>query len=196
VAFAKQFATYAAQIDPSISIGVDTGSPGSDFNNWIANVLQQSVAQGFTPGFLSDHNHLQALGSESDANLLLNTVSDASSVDGWAYRASGYEALLSQYLGAAGKKVELLATEFNSVYSNPGKQTTSLVNGLFVVDQSQPALQRPAGHDPRHPERLGQPTDDHSEQWVYGDLRRDRHGPRHPDHRPAELQGHGVLRGT
>ena len=30
--------------------------------------------------------------------------------------------------------VELLATEFNSVYSNPGKQTTSLVNGLFVAD--------------------------------------------------------------
>ena len=28
IAFAKQFATYAAQIDPSISIGLDVGSPG------------------------------------------------------------------------------------------------------------------------------------------------------------------------
>ena len=27
-----------------------------------------------------------------------------------------------------------MATEFNSVYSNPGKQTTSLVNGLFLAD--------------------------------------------------------------
>jgi hypothetical protein len=143
VAFAKQFATDAAPIDPSISIGVDTGSPGSDFNNWIANVLQQSVAQGFTPGFLSDHNYVQAPGGESDSNLLLHTVSDASRVDGWAYRASGYETVLTQYLGAAGKNVELLATEFNSVYSNPGKQTTSLVNGLFVADSLGVLLETP-----------------------------------------------------
>jgi hypothetical protein len=30
--------------------------------------------------------------------------------------------------------VELAVTEHNSVYSNPGKQTTSLVNGLFYAD--------------------------------------------------------------
>ena len=28
----------------------------------------------------------------------------------------------------------MMATEFNSVYTNPGKQSTSLVNGLFVAD--------------------------------------------------------------
>ena len=27
-----------------------------------------------------------------------------------------------------------MATEYNSVYTNPGKQSTSLVNGLFVAD--------------------------------------------------------------
>ena len=27
-----------------------------------------------------------------------------------------------------------MATEFNSVYANPGKQSTSLVNGLFIAD--------------------------------------------------------------
>ena len=70
IAFAKQFATYAAQIDPGISIGLDVGSPGSDFNNWTADILQQSAAQGFTAGFLSDHNYVQAPGSESDSNLL------------------------------------------------------------------------------------------------------------------------------
>ena len=35
---------------------------------------------------------------------------------------------------AAAANVELLATEYNSVYSNPGKQMTSLVNGLFTAD--------------------------------------------------------------
>lgn len=141
IAFAKQFATYAASIDPTISIGLDVGSPGSDFNNWTANILQQSAEQGFTPGFLSDHNYVQAPGSESDSNLLLDTVTDPSSDPSdpgdpydWAVRAADYESLINDYLGAAGKNVQLLATEYNSVYSNPGKQTTSLVNGLFVAD--------------------------------------------------------------
>ena len=35
---------------------------------------------------------------------------------------------------AKSRKVELACTEHNSVFSNPGKQTTSLVNGLFYAD--------------------------------------------------------------
>ncbi len=134
IAFAKQFATYAAQIDPTISIGLDVGSPGSDYNNWTADILQQSAEQGFMPGFLSDHNYAQNPGSESDSNLLLDTVSDPNSPDDWEARSAGYETLLLKYLGTAGYNVQLLATEFNSVSSMPGKQTTSLVNGLFVAD--------------------------------------------------------------
>jgi alpha-L-arabinofuranosidase len=141
ITFAKQFANLAATIDPSISIGLDVGSPGSDFNNWTADILQQSASQGLTVGFLSDHNYVQAPGSESDSNLLLDTVtgtnsdpSDPGDPYNWAVRSADYESLLTKYLGAAGSKVQLLATEFNSVYSNPGKQTTSLVNGLFLAD--------------------------------------------------------------
>ena len=149
IAFAKQFATYAAGIDRTISIGLDVGSPG-DLNNWTAAILQQSTAQGFTPGFLSDHNYVQAPGSEGDSNLLLHTVTDTGSDASdpgnpydWAVRASAYESLLTRYLGASGKSVELLTTEFNSVYSNPGKQTTSLVNGLFLADSLGALLQTP-----------------------------------------------------
>ncbi len=149
IAFAKQFAAYAAQIDPNISIGVDVGSPG-DNNNWTSLMLQQCASQGFTPGFLSDHNYVQAPGSESDSNLLLNTVSNPNGNAGdpgnpydWAVRAADYQALLTRYLGASGSKVQLLTTEFNSVYSNPGKQTTSLVNGLFVADSLGALLETP-----------------------------------------------------
>jgi alpha-L-arabinofuranosidase len=141
VAFAKQFETYAASIDPSISIGIDAGSPDNSYNNWLPDVLQQSVTQGFTIGFISDHNYVQAPGSESDATLLLDTVSNPSSPYDWAVRATDYTDLLDQYLGAAGQNVALLTTEFNSVYSNPGKQTTSLVNGLFIADSLGELLQ-------------------------------------------------------
>jgi hypothetical protein len=139
VTFAKQFATYASSIAPNISIGIDAGSPYED-NNWVANVLQQSAVQGFRPGFISDHNYVQGPGSESDSNLLFDTTSDPNSSDpdnpyDFAVRAQDYYQLVDQYLGqVVGQGVQLLATEFNSVYSNPGKQTTSLVNGLFLAD--------------------------------------------------------------
>jgi alpha-L-arabinofuranosidase len=135
IAFAKQFATFAAQIAPNISIGLDTGSPSTgDYNDWIGNILQQSVDQNFTPGFLSDHNYMQEPGDESDSTLLFDTDTDPNSILDWSVRSADYEALLSQYFGASGTNVELLATEFNSVSYDPGKQTTSLVNGLFIAD--------------------------------------------------------------
>jgi len=138
ISFAKTFSTLAQEIDPGVMIGIDSGSVGSDYNNWISNVLEQCATQGFTPGFISDHVYMQNPGSESDSFLLFDTVSDTTQTSenplDWAQRSADYEALLTKYLGAAGKNVQLLATEFNSVNSDPGKQTTSLVNGLFVAD--------------------------------------------------------------
>jgi hypothetical protein len=43
--------------------------------------------------------------------------------------------MITDYVGAAyGSSIELDVTELNSVSSGPGKQTTSLVNGLFMAD--------------------------------------------------------------
>ena len=42
--------------------------------------------------------------------------------------------MLNDYLGKKADRVEMAVTEHNSVFSNPGKQTTSLVNGLFYAD--------------------------------------------------------------
>jgi hypothetical protein len=127
-AFAKRFADYAAQIDPTISIGINSGSVSGE-NQWTQRVLAAGNSIDFVPGFVSDHQYMQApLGGESDANLLRSSSN-------WTGRATGYRTLLRTVLGApAAANVELLATEYNSVYSDPGKQTTSLVNGLFVAD--------------------------------------------------------------
>jgi alpha-L-arabinofuranosidase len=143
--FAKQFADVAAQIDPSISIGIDSGSVGTD-NDWTARVLRAGQSLGFVPGFISDHLYMQGPGSESDSFLLNQTVTgtgqSATDPRNWRNRAANYRALLNRNLGtAAAAKVELLATEYNSVYSNPGKQTTSLVNGLFAADSIGSLLQ-------------------------------------------------------
>jgi hypothetical protein len=48
---------------------------------------------------------------------------------------------LTDYLGVTATNVELICTENNSVSSGPGKQTTSLVNGLFRADSFGQILQ-------------------------------------------------------
>ena len=40
----------------------------------------------------------------------------------------------TETLGSQAAGVQVMATEYNSVYTDPGKQSTSLVNGLFVAD--------------------------------------------------------------
>ncbi len=142
VLFAKQFATLAAMITknaglPAISIGIDSEDPtGAADNNWTRDVLTDGASKsvGFVPGFISDHSYVQAPGSESDSFLLNDTVSAAGNLDDWSVRSVDYESLLNQTAGSQASSVQLLATEFNSVYTTPGKQSTSLVNGLFIAD--------------------------------------------------------------
>jgi hypothetical protein len=133
-AFAHTFAVYAAEIDPGISIGIDSGDPGSGYNNWTKNVLTQGQSIGFIPGFISDHSYMQGPGQESDSTLLLHTVSDPNSILDWSVRHADYQSMLQTTLGNQASSVQVMATEFNSVYTNPGKQSTSLVNGLFIAD--------------------------------------------------------------
>jgi alpha-L-arabinofuranosidase len=138
VQFAKTFAAFVASDQaklPVLSIGIDSQDPtGAADGNWTRNVLTDGNNIGFVPGFVSDHSYMQGPSSESDAFLLNNTVSNTSSIRDWTTRYNDYASLLSQTLGSKAGSVQLMATEFNSVEYNPGKQTTSLVNGLFMAD--------------------------------------------------------------
>jgi alpha-L-arabinofuranosidase len=149
VTYATRFAEYARQmkaIDPSIKIGaVIQASEDSDVNyldevvvnprtglphsGWSAVMLATFRQLGVTPDFVTYHRYEQAPGGESDAFLL--TASQ-----GWAGNATSIRQLLNDYLGPKAKRVEIDSTETNSVYADPGKQTTSLVNGLFLADSA------------------------------------------------------------
>jgi hypothetical protein len=74
--------------------------------------------------FVELHEYAQAPGSESD-NYLLTQAPAAITADIKSVR---------QELTAAGRSADtpILLGEFNSVYSNPGKQSLSIVNGLFT----------------------------------------------------------------
>jgi len=131
-------------VDPSIKVGavVTTGEDsyvnntnhptvnprtGRTHNGWTPVMLATLKSLGVTPDFAIYHRYEQAPGQESDSLLLQSAKS-------WPNDAANLRQQLTDYLGAAGSNVELVVTEHNSVYSNPGKQTTNLVNGLFMAD--------------------------------------------------------------
>ena len=147
VTYATRFKEYAHKmkaVDPTIKIGaviqadedsnanytdqtVINPRTGLPHNGWSAVMLATFKQLGVTPDFVVYHRYEQGPGGENDAFLL-------NSSKGWAADAASIRQMLNDYLGHKARKVEINCTENNSVYSNPGKQTTSLVNGLFLAD--------------------------------------------------------------
>jgi alpha-N-arabinofuranosidase len=147
VTYATRFRDYYRQmkaVDPSIKIGaviargedsevIYTDHPvtnprtGVVHHGWTPVMLTTLRNLGVTPDFVIYHRYEQAPGGESDLFLLTSAAS-------WPSDAANIRQMVDDYLGSNGSRVELICTENNSVYSNPGKQTTSLVNGLFFAD--------------------------------------------------------------
>jgi hypothetical protein len=82
---------------------------------------------GIYPDFVVYHRYEQWAGGENDTFLLTSART-------WGNDASSIRQILADYLGKDAKHVEITCTENNSVSTQPGKQTTSLVNGLFFAD--------------------------------------------------------------
>jgi hypothetical protein len=115
-------------IDPSIQIGAVMLAPGSwpdgvapDWNSTVLSTACSSI------DFAIIHWYAQGPGSETDAGLL-NSPSQIPNM------VTGMRAKINQYCGSRAGQIKILVTETNSVSSNPGKQTTSLVNALFLAD--------------------------------------------------------------
>lgn len=140
----RDYASAMKAVDPSIKVGavVITGEDAyanySDHsatnprtsrvhNGWTPVLLSTLKSLGVTPDFVILHRYEQGPGQESDSGLLQAART-------WSNDTADLRQQLNDYLGAGGANVELVCTENNSVYSNPGKQTTSLVNGLYYAD--------------------------------------------------------------
>ena len=133
---AKDYIAKMKAVDPTIKIGVVvvTSRENASYRNWTPVMLARLKVLGVTPDFVIYHRYEQAPAAdqpsnpESDAGLLQKART-------WPQDAADLRQQLTDYLGAVeGAKVELVVTENNSVYAKTGKQTTSLVNGLFLAD--------------------------------------------------------------
>src|SRR6266487_846022 len=179
--YANRFKDYYNQmkaVDPTIRIGAVavtgedsyanyTDHPatnprtGQAHNGWMPVMLATLESLGVTPDFIIYHRYPQAPGAESDAGLLQSSGS-------WATDAADLRQQLNDYLGAATVGVELVCTENNSVYSNPGKQTTSLVNGLFLADSVCTAMKTEFNAVVWWDMRNGQDTANNNSSSLYG----------------------------
>jgi hypothetical protein len=142
---AVQYINAMKAVDPTIKIGVvavtgeDADSNGYSahpatnprtnvaHNGWTPVMLATMKAAGVLPDYLIYHRYDGSPGGENDATLLQAALT-------WPNDAANLRQMLTDYLGASGASVQLLVTENNSVYTDPGKQSVSLVNGLYMAD--------------------------------------------------------------
>jgi Ricin-type beta-trefoil lectin domain-like len=112
-------------VDSSIKVGVVLTIPttGTDAA-WNPTVLAKACS---SIDFIIIHWYPEAPGSESDASLL----NDPSQI---ATMTSQARSQINQYCGSHASAVQIMITESNSVYGNPGKQMLSIVNALFLAD--------------------------------------------------------------
>ncbi len=179
--YAARFREYFAQMkaaDPAVKIGAVV-EPGEDsfatytdhpvvnprtgrrHNGWTPVVLATLKSLGVVPDFVVYHRYNQYPGRESDADLLQSTA-------GWATAAADLRQQLTDYLGPAGASVELVCTEHNSVSSRPGKQTTSVVNALFLADSVGQVMQTEFNSLIWHNLRQAPETAHNNASWLYG----------------------------
>ena len=139
------FSAAMKAVDPTIKIGVVLTAPG----NWPDGQTNASSPQPWNDtvlpiacpsiDFVDVHWYAQGPTGESDAALLASPQNgEATSV---SYTPSipsmvaSLKSLLALYCGTRAGKIQIMITETNSVSYNPGKQTTSLVDALFLADQ-------------------------------------------------------------
>jgi alpha-L-arabinofuranosidase len=104
--FTATFTTLAKQIDPSVLVGIGSDDPSQ---SWITTVMDDEIADGAYPGFISDHDY------GLDANFV-----------------SRYAAFEADATAAHAGTVPVIATEFNSYATNPPASTLTITQALYV----------------------------------------------------------------
>ncbi|MGO8929748.1 MAG: alpha-L-arabinofuranosidase [Limisphaerales bacterium] len=147
---ARDYCNLMKAVDDTIKVGVVvTPGESSCSNNashyavnprtgttnygWTPVMLATLKSLGTTPDFGIHHRYPEytdpnnPVGSDSDVFLLQCSTQ-------WALDAADLRQQISDYFGPTGTNVELVCTENNSDAGAQGKQSTSLVNGLYYAD--------------------------------------------------------------
>ncbi|MEO6036477.1 MAG: alpha-L-arabinofuranosidase [Verrucomicrobiota bacterium] len=141
---AEDYIQQMKAADPSIKIGVVAVTGEDNFannsnhpatnprtgvahNGWTPVMLTTLKNLGVTPDFIVHHVYPEYTFQESDPLLLQSSGK-------WAADAADLRRQITDYFGPGGTNIELVCTENNSNSGDQGKQSTSLVNGLYYAD--------------------------------------------------------------
>lgn len=147
VTYAQGVVGYSAAmkaVDPSIRVGAVLTAPG----NWPDGQTSPTSPQPWNDtvlpiacgavDFVVVHWYPQGPTGESDAALLMSPEQGESTSVSYTpsipSMVATLKAMLTQYCGDHASDVQIMVTETNSVSYNPGKQTTSLVDALYLAD--------------------------------------------------------------
>jgi hypothetical protein len=139
-----QFIQAMKAVDPTIQTGLVLTAPG----NWPDGQTSASSPQPWNDtvlpiacsaaNFVSVHWYPQGPTGETDAGLLASPANGESTPVSFTpslpSMVSTLKGELSQYCGSHANAVQIMTTETNSVSYNPGKQTTNLVNALYLAE--------------------------------------------------------------
>jgi hypothetical protein len=139
-----QFSQAMKAVDPTIKVGLVLTAPGNwpdgqtnqyspqPWNNTVLPIACSSI------DFVVVHWYPQGPGGESDADLLAapenGENTNGTSMPSIPSMMATLHAEINQYCGSHASAVQIMVTETNSVSYNPGKQTVSLVDALFMDD--------------------------------------------------------------
>jgi alpha-L-arabinofuranosidase len=147
---ARDYLNLMRAVDGTIKVGVVVAPGESSYSNnanhfainprtgttnygWTPVMLTTLRNLGMTPDFAVHHyypqwtNKQNPVGADSDSFLLQCSTQ-------WAVDAADLRQQLTDYFSPAGTGVELVCTENNSDSGAQGRQSTSLVNGVFYAD--------------------------------------------------------------
>ena len=153
--YAVRASNYIAQMkaaDPGIKIGVVAVPGEASYANgytdhpafnprtgqtsfgWTPVLLTTLKNLGVTPDFLVHHHYPQWTDPNNPAQSPDNDATLLQSTGNWAADAADLRQQITDYFGPAGTNIEIVVTENNSDAGAQGKQSTSLVNGLYLAD--------------------------------------------------------------
>jgi alpha-L-arabinofuranosidase len=142
---AKDYLQQMKAADPTIKVGVVVVPGEESYSNGYTNhpAVNSRTAQthygwtpvllttlknlGVTPDFAVHHFYPEYTAQESDPLLLQASAN-------WARDATDLRQQITDYFGTGGTNIELVCTENNSNAGAQGRQSTSLVNGLYFAD--------------------------------------------------------------
>ncbi len=153
--YAVRASNYLAQMkaaDPTIKIGVVAVPGESSYANgytdhpavnprtgqtnygWTPVLLTTLKNLGVTPDFLIHHHYPQWTDSNNPSASPDNDTNLLQSTSNWAVDAADLRQQITDYFGPGGTNIQLVVTENNADAGAQGRQSTSLVNGLYYAD--------------------------------------------------------------